>query len=128
MNPLKIEVTEAMWEAAAEAMAMGGWDVLDYHVQSRFADMAGHALTAAFQHPEFVAQLNQWRPIESAPRDRRHILAWFPECLCTFSVVWHEGDWHFAGAGLVYHGKPTHWQPLPEPPRANLGRLLGEEA
>lgn len=59
MNPLKIEVTEAMSESAAESMAMGGWDAIEYHVQGRFVAMAQAALTAAFQHPEFVRQIRE---------------------------------------------------------------------
>jgi hypothetical protein len=62
-----------------------------------------------------------WQPIETAPKDRTHTLAWFPSCECSFTVVWMEDAWSFAGAGLVPYGKPTHWQPCPAPPTDSRG-------
>lgn len=65
-----------------------------------------------------------WRPIESAPREGDEIL--IARCarqtalggVWVMHVAWydcHNGRWRTIGAeGLV---EPTHWQPLPEPPR-----------
>lgn len=38
--------SEAEVDVAAKAMAMGGWDVLDEHVQARYRDMARAAIQA----------------------------------------------------------------------------------
>lgn len=107
MNPLKIEVTEAMLIAAN-----GGnrhhpnWNTLEA------------AITAAFQHPEFLAQLNQWRPIGSAPRDGTVFLTFIPDMegedafdFAYWSDEW--GDFAKVNCGFQY---VTHWRPLPPPP------------
>jgi hypothetical protein len=80
----------------------------------------------------------RWRPIDSAPRDGTHIWA-FTEESQQREVYWEEKEenspgqpGHEAGwmsndgntyPGSFYHGyddpidQPTHWQPLPEPPK-----------
>lgn len=88
-----------------------------------------------------------WRPIETAPRDGTHILAYDPEGLhgpVLAVVYWYvhrgetfkeaeieglyrkeiyEHDW-WEGAGYTPF-RATHWQPLPTPPASN-GRREGE--
>jgi len=68
--------------------------------------------------PNLGGAMNEWRPIETAPKDG------------AFVLVWDEGRIyvaHFRAASLVekwwvpfdYHGvDPTHWMPLPESPIA----------
>jgi len=76
--------------------------------------------------------MSDWQPIASAPRDGTRILiyqpkgqhrAWKgkqrPEHIDT--AYWHqpgnpekEGFWC---ASVMYVFRPTHWQPLPEPPK-----------
>lgn len=78
----------------------------------------------SLQSTRSEAMESKWQPIETAPKDKRGILGWFPGCKCTFSIVWHryskEEDtrcWHsFGGSGGFYGEQPTHWMPLPEPP------------
>jgi len=58
-----------------------------------------------------------WQPIETAPKDFTYVLLW-------------DGDWHWMGIwdengnrweidGHEYEENliPTHWMPLPEPPK-----------
>jgi len=77
--------------------------------------------------------MTDWQPIETAPKTTRAILVWVPENKCTFAVWWdsdHEMEnresrpcWKIWGGGYrsfldLYNGyRPTHWQPLPEPPK-----------
>jgi hypothetical protein len=64
--------------------------------------------------------MTDWQTIETAPKDGSDILIvrlnrvrvgfWRPK----------EGRWGFYGAGGVWAEKnnpPTHWMPLPEPPK-----------
>lgn len=66
-----------------------------------------------------LAALPQWKPIESAPRDRSVIVGG-DDLSC--QAHWHEdGGWYVANndptdawGGPIY---PTHWMELPEPPQ-----------
>jgi hypothetical protein len=61
-----------------------------------------------------------WQPIETAPRDGTEILFWVaPEMSEGWAEVghWfetaHDGWW----VAHTIERKPTHWMPLPEPPK-----------
>jgi hypothetical protein len=90
----------------------------------------------------------EWMPIESAPMDGRALLLWCPGRLPSLpgsgSVefgyfdrdyprnpwrVVNNGDYCYGGHGMDYHCgtdktsefcPPTHWMPLPEPPKEPL--------
>jgi hypothetical protein len=61
--------------------------------------------------------VNDWRPIESAPRDGTDFLA-----LCDFRKTHHQMAGCFAPNGKFvswpgrWNYQPTHWQPLPATP------------
>lgn len=61
---------------------------------------------------------NEWRPIETAPRDATPVLLG----LIADGRVWRASDAKFYGVGFyTLHGGQschwaTHWMPLPEPP------------
>ena len=66
----------------------------------------------------------EWQPIETAPKDGTLILgAW--QCL---NKTWDMNAMFYSEEGgdgwwVEYHGDyqhdPTHWMPLPEPPKEN---------
>ncbi len=71
----------------------------------------------------------EWQPIETAPKDGRHMLIYLGAPWSQIEKArWYEpwGNWH---VGVIpqdpvreeYHGIgsaiPTHWMPLPEPPK-----------
>ncbi len=69
-----------------------------------------------------------WRPIESAPKDGTHFLAYWPDYIGNKSAAqietWFCGSdgeerWETAWFGFATWDieKPTHWAPLPEPPK-----------
>lgn len=68
-----------------------------------------------------IAEVQRWRPIETAPRDGTPIIAWdAPIC---GEAYFETGDkqwwWTNTGPG-EYTGRcifPTQWQPLPAPPQ-----------
>ena len=71
-----------------------------------------------------------WQPIETAPRTSKARLVWCPTYQNTYLVSWLEplgddlkpdprqGYWvHFGGVGARLNDTPSHWCPLPEPPK-----------
>jgi hypothetical protein len=69
-----------------------------------------------------------WSPIDTAPRDNRAVLLWFPDGMPRDHVMigsWqpgtdgHEGSWRFKNHstwGTAVRGCPSHWMPLPGGP------------
>lgn len=68
-----------------------------------------------------------WRPIETAPRDGKHVILYFgPPAAGGFDIGawrapnWANNDtpaWFCCGRLLNYGGlEPTHWMPLPDTP------------
>lgn len=64
-----------------------------------------------------------WQPIETAPRDGRHLLLFpnyenWPRPTVGRWADEYGGLWYMAEVGtLCGLWKPTHWMPLPEPPK-----------
>lgn len=76
--------------------------------------------------------MSEWQPIETAPKDGTEVLLWFAQFGWRSIGAWLPwGDssypflWQCAGRNLhrpwKYEGDdgsyPTHWHPLPEPPK-----------
>lgn len=65
--------------------------------------------------------MSEWQPIETAPRDGTEILCC--ECVEIFIGFWSgnnvDGYWdsYEEGAHYIDSYSPTHWMPLPEPPK-----------
>jgi hypothetical protein len=76
--------------------------------------------------PEEGSGVSEWQPIETAPKDGRFLVAggkWKGEWYGTkdySGVALVEAD-SFYIANAEYYSpcidSPTHWQPLPEPPK-----------
>jgi len=62
--------------------------------------------------------INQWRPIETAPKDGTEVLLFsvFDIGLCYWSDEMKCWTW---GAGKKFLN-PSHWMPLPEHPKAKI--------
>lgn len=73
-----------------------------------------------------VAALSGWQPIETAPNPTvdtafdsptwKSFLVWCPSNRCTYLVCQRDGRFSVMGGGTL-NDTPTHWRPLPEPPR-----------
>ncbi len=69
--------------------------------------------------------MTDWQPIETAPRDGTKIIAWRPAVGVADTMYYAEyegltgGAWHWADDGDAPHveRQPTHWMPLPPPPK-----------
>lgn len=62
-------------------------------------------------------QASGWRDIATAPKDGAEVLVYGPEdgvCVAVTGLPWAEGMWISASEDRV---DPTHWMPLPEPPK-----------
>ncbi len=68
--------------------------------------------------------MSEWQPIETSPKDGTDVLVYEPGYVVAI-LHWHTvktktaasypGYWT-DGDGLNWY-KPTHWMPLPEPPK-----------
>ncbi len=64
--------------------------------------------------------MNDWQPIETAPKiEDQKILAFCPTGRHNIVVAcWYFDEWNFSPSSEDYATLyPTHWMPLPEPPK-----------
>jgi len=66
----------------------------------------------------------EWQPIEAAPKTTKSIMVWCADLRNTYIVSWghldeggNEGWKHFGGGSNRLRETPTHWMPLPPPPK-----------
>jgi len=58
-----------------------------------------------------------WKPIETAPKDGRRVLLYWPHW-AHYPIVGLYGVYGWASeVALAKEPGPTHWMPLPKPPR-----------
>lgn len=59
-----------------------------------------------------------WKPIETAPRDGTAVLVALPGVRPVY-VSWRSGEWRYPfTVRRLKAYQPTHWMPLPAPPKA----------
>lgn len=68
--------------------------------------------------------MSEWKPIKSAPKDGAVLKLNHPNWERPINGYWDEGDGEWVAENLTYvlgpnlHCEdPTHWMPLPEPPK-----------
>ena len=73
-----------------------------------------------------------WQPIETAPKDGTDVLVyqrylkvekWTNKKEYGFYIevgCWERDTWRIRAFTPQYGGNPTHWMPLPEPPKEGL--------
>lgn len=59
----------------------------------------------------------EWQPIETAPRKGKPLLLCNKNQGNVMAVAWWSVHqyWKYTGGGVFW--QPTHWMPLPEPPK-----------
>jgi len=71
--------------------------------------------------PRRSAARLRWRGIASAPRDGTPVLTYHPDgCEPRIALAqWRFGAWFdfWSESGPAIDAEPTHWMPLPAPPR-----------
>jgi hypothetical protein len=80
---------------------------------SEFIDKAADALESMMRRVDAM----RWRPIETAPKDQ-WIMAWDEDG--GHALLKHNPFFEMAGEDGDGWMGATHWQPLPEPPRAGI--------
>jgi hypothetical protein len=76
--------------------------------------------------------MNEWQPIETAPKDGTHILAWVPWTRYPKTLFWaiYADEWRCPASerGPCEDGwQPTHWMPAPAPPQEEKRHLTAAE-
>lgn len=64
--------------------------------------------------------MSEWRPIETAPKDETTILVYRPGADDNYILKIGTDNWGYwcnSWAHSARHTQPTHWMPLPEPPK-----------
>jgi hypothetical protein len=59
----------------------------------------------------------EWKPIETAPKDGTTIITWEPDGKGVYFEWWDEDSWYYDEEWGNGSKNPTHWMPLPEPPK-----------
>lgn len=72
-----------------------------------------------------IADKMQWRPIETAPKDGKTILGFFPTKAGYYAdqrfmtIHWTGFEWENTTSGTKPSYNPTHYMELPQPPKGN---------
>ena len=111
---------------AAEALAAGAArDGRPVHAQllAEAARKAEVTLETERRSAETAGADEGWQPIETAPKDGTHILAYCDRMKEVGEVKWSTSfgrwgaTWVMAGFNQPWASRPTHWRPLPAPPQ-----------
>lgn len=70
----------------------------------------------------------QWKPIESAPKDGSRVLIWHPDYCAPITAQWYGSEgWKMDSDVSPFWQQPTHWMPLPAEPSKYAGDHDGME-
>jgi len=64
--------------------------------------------------------MSEWQPIETAPKDGKRIICWGPKLAvaeCEWRKRFRDEPEGWYRSNQPPHVHPTHWMPLPEPPK-----------
>lgn len=105
-------MTDPRVEAAARAICSEifcmDWNNADASRKDECMAAGLAALTAA--------DASAWWPMSEAPRDGTLMLVSVKHIGCDV-VSWWGAGWRETTNGLALRDEPTHWQPLPAPPK-----------
>lgn len=119
MDPLiKVIVGELNWLATTPAVPNMAWvRILARRASAAIIELNRHA--------------GQWRPIETAPKDGTEVLLAGPYSgYANRHEIWREvGEYltdfnSWSPALMDSFAPPTHWQPLPAPPKAPVDEAV----
>jgi hypothetical protein len=110
-------ITEEMIEAAAKAICVNDsgltWAELYDADKDTYRRTARAALAAA------LPMMDGWQPIETAPNDGIRVLLWHSTWQAPSSGQWYGDKWSVGYDLSPFAMQPTHWRPLPPPPKGD---------
>lgn len=116
------ELEEALKEARASLNDWGcyvdGYFKEKYHFEDDVA-----RLDTAIAKAKASRGMNEWQSFETAPRDGSFFICWNGEDMKILNQPenCYLGEWYFIDGewcgAFVRFDNPTHWMPLPEPPK-----------
>jgi hypothetical protein len=73
-----------------------------------------HAIALKDAHADAIKVIEAWQDIETAPKDGTMVLGWYRGWDNPLVIYWYTGlnRWNTTM-------QPTHWMPLPDPPKAS---------
>lgn len=112
-----MQMSDNLMERVARAIAASrrGLSVDDPEIDRVWSGYGGCAKAA-------MAECNNWQPIETAPKDGRWLLLHRADINITIVAQWDDEsepgyDWLTLDGPHYCDTFPTHWMPLPEPPK-----------
>lgn len=123
---MTITITDEMVEAGAEAADPHPWyqPTGDFIVDSTYREDRLSRARRCIEAALAKAKAEEWRPIDTAPRDGLPFLAINKRVNNWYEVVYWDGGRLMWGTndGLYYHPNLyTHWRPIPSPPATETG-------
>lgn len=62
--------------------------------------------------------MSEWQPMETAPKDGTSIIAFVPGFgMGAMVLFWLDHYWREPAQHMALKRDPSHWMPLPEPPK-----------
>lgn len=123
MTPADATRDEALVEAVARALhkyqSISSWSKSSKVFREDCRAQAEIAIAVVRAH-DAAAPRNEWKPIETAPKDGTRLLAYEKGC-ALYEIWWQRnlGDqWDGWQDDWDDEPEPTHWMPLPAPPLA----------
>ena len=109
----RIEALTAERDGARRALDIANRIVAQREARIEALGEARDKALATYNGCAAIAAADQWRPIETAPKDGTHILLGRKgEPVCEgFYDDWSDGQW---ACDFI----PTHWRPMPKAPEA----------
>ena len=117
MTDAREVISKAVYQTLCREDLADGTITMDSYVGNECTDYADAILSALNVAGYKVEE--DWRPIETAPRNGKWVLLWWPNITdVPFTGYFSDGKWRGAPGGDTWSVEPcpTHWRPLPAPP------------
>ena len=78
-------------------------------------------MSRAAAAPVEINAPSPWRPIQTAPKDGRSVIAWVPGFgMGAFTLFWSDEGWREPAHMNRLKVEPTYWMAIPDPPKPTV--------